>query len=158
MRYNEGMAPFIKARKIIRLDPLNYRIPGTAAFLTICTYKKASTFIDEGVNKTVLGALEATATKHGMEIWAYCLMPDHLHLVIFNPRGGDIIAMIRDFKRECTARPPCMRWQRSYYDHFIRKDEAVGGIVEYVLQNPVRKGLVARWQDYPWSFSKWHPR
>jgi putative transposase len=156
MRYNKAVAPFIKARKIIRLDPMNYRLPGTAAFLTICADKKASIFIDNSVNKAVLEVLESSAAKHGMEIWAYCLMPDHMHLVIFNASGGDIIAMLRDFKRKSALHPPNIRWQRSYYDHLIRKDEAVVGIVEYVLQNPVRKGLVARWQDYPWSFSKWH--
>jgi predicted NAD/FAD-dependent oxidoreductase len=41
-------------------------------------------------------------------------------------------------------------WQRSFYDHGIRKIENMNELVNYLLQNPVRKHLVAQWSDYVW--------
>ena len=46
-----------------------------------------------------------------------------------------------------------MRWQKDFYDHVIRKHESVKTQVRYVLDNPVRKGLVANWLEYPHSGS-----
>ena len=42
-------------------------------------------------------------------------------------------------------------WQRSSYDHVIRYNKSVEPVVHYVLNNPVRKGLVRDWEDYPYS-------
>ena len=39
-------------------------------------------------------------------------------------------------------------WQKSYWDHLLRADAQVERVVEYVLQNPVRRGLVADWREY----------
>ena len=44
-------------------------------------------------------------------------------------------------------------WQTSFYDHFLRKEEDVRDVVMYVLHNPVRKGLVSEWREYPYSGS-----
>ena len=44
-------------------------------------------------------------------------------------------------------------WQLSFWDHFLRGDERLELVIEYVLNNPVRSGLVARWRDYPFSGS-----
>ncbi len=63
-------------------------------------------------------------------------MPDHLHLVL---AGMDERA---DFQhRE-------MLWQESYFDHVLRDDEQTITAVKYVLENPVRKGMVGRFEDY----------
>ena len=45
------------------------------------------------------------------------------------------------------------RWQKDFYDHVIRKEENLISIARYILDNPVRKGLVARWDDYPFKGS-----
>ena len=44
-------------------------------------------------------------------------------------------------------------WQTSFWDHFLRGDERIANVVEYVLNNPVRSGLVERWSDYRFSGS-----
>jgi REP element-mobilizing transposase RayT len=44
-------------------------------------------------------------------------------------------------------------WQKDFYDHVIRKHEDVVAQVKYVLDNPVRKGLVSEWHDYPFTGS-----
>lgn len=44
-------------------------------------------------------------------------------------------------------------WQVGFYDHFLRADEQVERVVLYVLENPVRAGLVESWGDYQFSGS-----
>jgi hypothetical protein len=44
-------------------------------------------------------------------------------------------------------------WQRSYYDHILREDEDVVGVARYVLENPVRAGLVTEVIQYPFHGS-----
>ena len=44
-------------------------------------------------------------------------------------------------------------WQPSFWDHFVRRDEGLRAAVEYVLANPVRRGLAQDWRDYQFSGS-----
>ena len=46
-----------------------------------------------------------------------------------------------------------IRWQKDFYDHVIRRHEDVAVQVRYILDNPVSKGLVSSWQDYPFKGS-----
>ena len=45
-------------------------------------------------------------------------------------------------------------WQEESFDHVLRCSEGLEAKVEYVLQNPVRKGLVADWREYPWTWQR----
>jgi REP element-mobilizing transposase RayT len=42
-------------------------------------------------------------------------------------------------------------WQSNFYDHVVRKDESLLEICSYILNNPVRKGMVSNWEEYPYS-------
>ncbi|MCB0239817.1 MAG: hypothetical protein KDH08_14500, partial [Anaerolineae bacterium] len=42
-------------------------------------------------------------------------------------------------------------WQRGCWDHIVRTEESLLAIAQYILDNPVRKGVVARAEDWPWS-------
>jgi len=46
-------------------------------------------------------------------------------------------------------------WQRSFCDHALRKDEDVTKVAEYIVNNPIRRGLVKDWTEYPYSWHKW---
>jgi len=41
------------------------------------------------------------------------------------------------------------KWQKDFYDHIIRQNENLITQIRYILDNPVRKGLVDNWNDYP---------
>jgi len=45
-------------------------------------------------------------------------------------------------------------WQPESFDHVLRSSESLDAKVQYVLENPVRLGLVQRWSDYPWLWAK----
>lgn len=44
-----------------------------------------------------------------------------------------------------------MKWQKDFYDHVLRTDEKIVVQVRYILDNPVRKGLVKMWEEYPFK-------
>jgi putative transposase len=63
---------------------------------------------------------------------------------------------IRDWKSWLTKEHG-IRWQENYFDHRLRGDEQFGEKADYVLQNPVRAGLVKRAQDWPYLWlPSWH--
>ena len=80
------------------------------------------------------------------------LMPDHVHmLATFGPSAG-MKTVIRNWKRY-TARHAGIDWQRDFFDHRLRNDESFTDKANYILNNPVRAGLVARVEDWPYQLS-----
>ena len=45
-------------------------------------------------------------------------------------------------------------WQAESYDHAVRDEEVLERVVRYVINNPVKAGLVASWRDWPWTYSQ----
>ena len=43
-------------------------------------------------------------------------------------------------------------WQTESFDHVLRSSENLGQKIQYLLDNPVRRGLACRWEDYPWTW------
>ena len=76
-------------------------------------------------------------------------MPDHLHMLISIPADTDLSNLIRDFKR-ITARTAKVRWQRNFFDHRLRHDESECEKADYILQNPIRAGLIGTDEDWPY--------
>ena len=83
------------------------------------------------------------------------LMPDHLHALIRFAwsQGHGMTTVIRNWKRY-TARKLGIAWQRDYFDHRIRSDDDHSQKWSYIQQNPVRKGLVQEFADWPYV---WRP-
>ena len=94
----------------------------------------------------------------GIALLAYCLMPDHMHLLVQPEDGVDVVAFVRRVKSRTTriywSEGEAGRlWQRGFYDHVLRGDEDVLHTARYVLANPVRAGLVSEPTEYPFSGS-----
>ena len=76
-------------------------------------------------------------------------MPDHLHMLISIAADTDLSNLIRDFKR-ITAKTAQIHWQRNFFDHRLRNDESECEKADYILQNPIRAGLIT--DDQHWSY------
>ena len=93
----------------------------------------------------------------GYRLYGYCLMPDHLHVLVSPAASGaDVSSWLRRFKGYTSrlagklgVEPPL--WQRSAYDHVCQADETAERVLAYVIENPVRAGLVERWEDWRWT-------
>lgn len=94
---------------------------------------------------------------------AFCIMPNHLHLVIVPLPKEDglfhsLTAVMHSLKRY-TARQANLLlgregafWQQESYDHVVRDQAEARRIIEYVLNNPVKAGLAQGWEDWPWNY------
>jgi len=94
-------------------------------------------------------------------ILAYCLMPNHVHLLVQLPDDSSFSAagMMQRLKgRTALAANKILQlqgqafWQKESYDHLVRDAREQERIVAYILNNPVKAGLVEDWTKWPYSY------
>jgi REP element-mobilizing transposase RayT len=148
--------PYVPSRNQ-RLSAEQCAIVGNVGFFTICAYKQSKPFVVAELNEAVVATVLAERFGLGMGLYVYCLMPDHLHVLI-GPKepGRSMLTFIDQFKGKSTRVSwahgwPGKLWQPRSYDHLVRRAEDLRAIAEYISDNPVRKGLVESSQDYRWS-------
>jgi REP element-mobilizing transposase RayT len=89
---------------------------------------------------------------------AFCVMPDHVHFLLEGlTESADLRAAMHAWKLRTgftwKQRSHHRLWQEGYYEHVVREEESVAGIVRYILDNPFRAGLVAEGYIYRFSGS-----
>lgn len=122
--------------------------------LIICASNKDVLLTSPKTSELIARNLRESSTKHNFDVYAYCIMPDHLHLLV---RGKEEHSNLRHFVSEFKQKTGFQfkqisnktLWQRSYYDHVLRKEEDLLSIAKYIFHNPVRKGLVEDYKGYP---------
>ena len=90
------------------------------------------------------------------ELLAYVVMPNHVHVLIKVLGDWTLASIIHSWK-SFTAKKTSVPgydsvWYRDYFDRYIRDDAHLNKAVHYILQNPVKAGLVRRAKDWPWSW------
>ena len=118
-------------------------------------------FAEEGDYARYVELLAGFAPKYGLEIWAYCLMPNHVHFVGVPGRPESLArtfntvhmlyAQYFNRKRNATGH----LWQGRYFS-CVLDERHLYAAVRYVELNPVRSGIAAVPQDYPWCSAKAH--
>jgi putative transposase len=101
--------------------------------------------------------LEHCARTNGCLVPVYCFMPEHLHILIkgMSPPANTWNAMIQ-FKQRTGywfRKHSRADWQKDFFDRILRRDDSFAKQVEYIINNPVRRGLVENWDDYPYTGS-----
>ena len=82
----------------------------------------------------------------------FLLMPDHLHALLSFPPSGKPLKQVVEKWKEWTAKQFGIVWQRDFFEHRLRHDESRREKADYILQNPIRKKLVARPEDWPFVY------
>jgi REP element-mobilizing transposase RayT len=132
-------------------------------FVTFATYRRW--VLPEAVREIIIRhCLHDHQTK--LQVHGVVVMPDHVHMV-FTPlkdridnifglteimngiKGASAHSINRLLKRRGHV------WQDESFDHILRSVEKMSSKVEYICQNPVRKGLVIEVDDYPWLWREW---
>ena len=140
-----------------RLKDFEY-IGTYAYFITILTKDRGAYFREVEVVDGLIAILVKKARSERFDVLAYCFMPDHLHLlVIGKDDNSNLKKFINLFKQESgywfKKNYNENLWHISYYDHILRKEESIEGVAIYILENPVRKGLVSHFREYRFSRS-----
>jgi len=142
--------PFPKRPRLRDFDYL-----GTYSyFITILTKNRGSHFKEVEVVRTLTDILLEEARSEKFNILTYCFMPDHLYLLVIGQDDrSDARKFVRLFKQKSgywfKKNYNKNLWHISYYDHVLRKEESMESVALYILENPVRKGLVSDYREYP---------
>jgi putative transposase len=96
---------------------------------------------------------------------AWVVMPNHVH-VLFQPMDDCTVAQIVASWKKFSARQICDYWRtqaltlrgpvwhREYWDRYIRHEGHFARVIDYIHSNPVKAGLVAKPEDWPWSSAR----
>ncbi|HEX9636995.1 MAG TPA: transposase [Acidobacteriota bacterium] len=141
-------------RKKIRLDKQCYSISGGIFAVTIGTAPRREIFTDTDFGLECIETLRQLSKSKGTPVCAYCLMPDHVHLLMGVDSACSLNSFVGTWKSmcyqiSCRRRRPEPFWQRSYYDRALRREDDLLQATGYILNNPVRSGLVADYHHYP---------
>jgi REP element-mobilizing transposase RayT len=88
---------------------------------------------------------------------AWCLMPNHVHVVIECTSGHGLGAIVQAWKSFTAKQANLMLrrsgpfWHKDYFDRYIRDDGHLNRTIDYVENNPVKAGLTPTSSDWPWS-------
>ncbi len=123
-------------------------------FITLCCANRRKIFTTARFCHWFLRCLRDNASSHFFAVHAYCLMPDHVHLLFEGlSLSSDMLQFVRAIKHKTslpferkTGRP---LWQKKFYDHILRRNDSPDGVAWYIWMNPVRARLCHRPEDYP---------
>ena len=136
-------------------------IPGVAHHITQRGNARARTFFGDDDYQLYRDLLAEHCQAAGVEVWAWCLMPNHVHLILV-PSDADGLRRALSVVHRLYAGITHRRRRRT--GHFwqgrfgaVAMDEDyLAGALRYVSLNPVRARLVARAQDWRWSSTRAH--
>jgi putative transposase len=161
---------------------------GEPHFLTFSCYRRLGLLSKDRTRQWFADALEEARTTHGFHLWAWVIMPEHVHLLLWPPfhlispdpgsMQGRVRGILSSLKRPVAGKAiPYLRenspaflerlaistpdgveyrfWQAgSGHDENVSEPVALHALVDYVHLNPVRRGLVSRPEDWPWSSAR----
>jgi putative transposase len=144
-------------RKSVRLDRNEY-VGRRICFITICSENRRPIFQNADRARVAIESLKRVSDSVGVFVHAFCLMPDHVHLLTEGKSvASDMVKFVAHWKQSTgylfRHELPRRFWQRRFYDHVLRRAEDSETVAWYIWMNPVRKGLVHEPQQYPFSGS-----
>ena len=141
-------------RNSIRLNGFDYSVK-RANFITIVTHGRKKSFNDQRVAESTVATLLELRGELKFNLYSYCLMPDHIHLLIGPGESGLTIGRICGHFKSLSTRlfwksGTGKLWQRQFFDHVIRNEADFWECVDYIRLNPIVAGLISVSKD--WEF------
>ena len=146
------------------------RIYGGTYFFTLTTFKRREIFLKSDARTIFLEAIKHVMEFHPFSNEAYCILPDHIHLLWRMPEDdADYSLRISEIKKRFSmsfqAKYPYIVirdesqlkrkesgvWQRRFWEHYIRDENDLRNHIDYIHYNPVKHGLVRQVKDWPSS-------
>ncbi|GKT09324.1 transposase [Desulforhabdus sp. TSK] len=127
---------------------------GNVYFITTGTKDRLPVFSNPAASKIVLDSLRWLNDQGKIELLAAMVMPDHVHFVarLRSTTLPSLMHSLKSFTSNKIHDLPNREdrlWEAQYYDHAIRTDDELRERILYCLQNPVRKGLVGHFREWP---------
>jgi REP element-mobilizing transposase RayT len=145
-----------KRKRLPHEVPLWIHAEDEVYFITICCRPPGQ---NQLCHEPVAAALfETVEFRTGNGTWyphVFLLMPDHAHTLVSFPEARKTMTAAISQWKEWTAKKLGIQWQTDFFEHRLRGEEGLRQKTDYILHNPVRKGLVQRAED--WRYI-WFPR
>jgi putative transposase len=138
-------------------------LPGLPYHVTQRGNRGAQTFFEDGDYELYRDLLAEAAERAGAEIWCYCLMPNHVHMIVVPSDEDGLRRTFADAHRRYTGfinarnRWTGHLWQ-GRFGAVVMDEEHLAHAVRYVSMNPVRARLVERPEHWRWSSVEAHLR
>ncbi len=131
-----------------------YQESGSDHFVTFSCYHRLPYLDDDLIRAAFLDRLEGLRQQHEFYVFGYVLMPEHVHLLVSEPKRYKLAATINVLKSEVSKQAKGTReqfWQTRYYDFNVLTQAKLVEKLRYIHRNPVERGLVTEPRDWPWS-------
>jgi len=141
--------------------PARLTVPGLPHHVTHRGNRRQRTFFSERDYRLYTRYLAEACAATATSVWAWCLMPNHVHLVLVPSAERGLGATLHRtqgrYTRAINARE---KWGgqlwHGRFASFVMDERYLLACARYVELNPVRAGLVARAADWPWSSARAH--
>lgn len=123
--------------------------------------RRQQTFFCDDDYHAYISLMAEWCGKYNVEIWAWCLMPNHVHLIAVPETENSLARAIGEAHRRYTRRVNFREgwrghlWQERFAS-FPMDERYLLAAARYVEMNPVTAGIVARPEEYPWSSAAAH--
>lgn len=124
-------------------------------FITFSCYRRQPKLSVARAQETFEHSLERTRRAYQFCVAGYVVMPEHVHLLVTEPESHPLATALQALKQS-VSRTLALRalepfWQARYYDFNVWSEEKRIEKLRYIHRNPVRRGLVQKPEDWPWS-------
>lgn len=136
-------------------------IPGYPHHVIQRGNRRQRTFFSRADYFAYIDLIARAKTKADAEIWAYCLMPNHVHFVVVPAEKDSLARLFQEAHRRYTRRVNAAHewrghlWQERFQS-FLMDEHHLMAAVRYVEHNPVTARLCKRPQDWQWSSAGAH--
>lgn len=140
-----------------------YSEAGRIYFVTTSCHSRQRLFEHARSAQIVIGEFERCADVGDCDNLAYVVMPDHIHWLVQPGCDARLYEIVRKMKGRSARRINLHRllqgkvWQAGFHDYALRTEDEIASFATYLIQNPLRAGLVNDVTDYPYCKSVWHP-
>lgn len=154
---------------------------GAPRELTFSCFRRLPFLERDRVRLWFLDALEDARRRWPVDLWAWVIMPEHVHLLLSPRQPGLKLGKFAGHVKEHTARPAigwlkqhapeflpkitvqeCKLTRRRFwqpgggYDRNVTQEWTLAAMIDYIHRNPVRRGLCERPEDWEWSSARWY--
>jgi len=107
--------------------------------------------------ETLIECLLKWRSKLEFKLFAFVVMPEHTHILLMPTEAAGLRAIVMNLKRDSSWRISQLfasrghLWRAEFFDHWMRTKDQAARAVEYIHENPVRRCLVKKAEEYPYS-------
>ncbi|HZB87387.1 MAG TPA: transposase [Terracidiphilus sp.] len=131
---------------------IRYQQTGEFHFFTFSCYRRQAYLSPVAAMEMFEDALERVRRRYLFAVAGYVVMPEHVHLLVSEPRRALLSKAIQALKLSVSVRSRQRPfWQAHYYDFNVPDHKKHVEKLRYMHRNPVVRGLAARSEDWKWS-------